>query len=163
MRFYAPRREVVTFPLPLTLDFTPGCRIAPVQNEFRIGEVSERSGVSIDTVRYYERRHLLPQARRSAGGYRIFTEESIKRVLFIKQAQELGFSLEEIGVLLTDRGCVRVRDLLDVKVAELDARVKSLQSFREKLSQYLVECEAELKEHPGSTDCPVLDEIAHLN
>ena len=134
-----------------------------MHSEFRIGEVAERSGVSIDTVRYYERRHLLPKAPRTAGGYRVFTKESIGRVLFIKQAQELGFSLEEIGELLTNNDCVRVRDLLDAKLSELDARMKSMQSFREKLSQYLIECEAELKKHPRSTDCPALDEIAHLH
>ena len=71
--------------------------------------------------------------------------------------------IEEIGVLLTNRDCERVRELLDAKLAELDARMASMQSFRAKLSQYLVECEAELKEHPGSRDCPVLDEITHLN
>jgi MerR family mercuric resistance operon transcriptional regulator len=91
-----------------------------VQTELRIGEVAKRSSVSIDTVRYYERRRLLPEVRRTAGGYRVFTPESVDRVLFIKQAQELGFSLEEIGVLLTDRDCVRIRDLLDVKVGGAD-------------------------------------------
>ena len=134
-----------------------------MQSEFRIGEVAEKSGVSVDTVRYYEHRNLLPKAARTSGGYRLFTSDSINRVLFIKQAQALGFSLEEIGVLLTDRDCVRVRDLLDTKVAELEARMASMQSFHEKLSQYLIECEAELKEHPGSRECPVLDEITHLN
>ena len=134
-----------------------------MHSEIRIGQVAEKAGVSIDTVRYYERRNLLPKAARTAGGYRLFTSDSINRVLFIKQAQELGFSLEEIGVLLTDHDCESVRELLDAKLAELDARMASMQSFRAKLSQYLVECEAELKEHPGSSDCPVLDEITHLN
>ena len=134
-----------------------------MQSEFRIGEVAERSGVSIDTVRYYERRNLLPRAARTPAGYRLFTSDSIDRVLFIKQAQELGFSLDEIGVLLTNCDCERVRDLLDAKVAELDARMASMQSFHGKLSQYLVECEAELKKHPGSNDCPVRDEITHSN
>jgi hypothetical protein len=60
---------------------------------FRIGEVAVRSGVSIDTVRYYERRNLLVKAARTPGGYSVFTSDSINRVLFIKQAQQLGFSL----------------------------------------------------------------------
>ena len=67
----------------------------------RIGEVALRSGVSIDTVRYYERRRLLPAARRTQGGFRLFTPETVERVQFIKQAQELGFSLDEIGEILT--------------------------------------------------------------
>src|SRR5215813_2668107 len=59
----------------------------------RIGEVAERAGVSIDTVRYYEKRRLLPTAPRTEGGFRLFTAETVERVQFIKQAQDLGFSL----------------------------------------------------------------------
>ncbi len=78
----------------------------------RIGEVALRAGVSIDTVRYYERRQLLPAAARTDGGFRLFTPDAVERVWFIKQAQELGFSLDEIGELLTTGGaekCRRVR------------------------------------------------------
>src|SRR5262245_58452909 len=88
----------------------------------RIGEVAERAGVTIDTVRYYEKRQLLPTASRTEGGFRLFTAETVKRVQFIKQAQELGFSLDEIGELLTIGGaseCRRVRDHLKVKLTEL--------------------------------------------
>jgi DNA-binding transcriptional MerR regulator len=74
------------------------------QSEFRIGEVAERAGVSIDTVRYYERRRLLPCAPRTQGGFRVFTGDAVERVCFIKQAQELGFSLDEISTLLTTGG-----------------------------------------------------------
>src|SRR5258705_5718149 len=118
-----------------------------MQHELRIGEVAMRSGVSIDTVRYYERRRLLPIAPRTSNGYRVFTQDAIERVLFIKQAQDLGFSLEEISTLLTTNGttdCLRVHDLLDIKLKELDARVKAMQEFRAKLTHYLAECEAEL-------------------
>lgn len=135
-----------------------------MHEELRIGQVAERSGVSIDTVRYYERRRLLPAAPRTAGGYRVFTSEAIERVLFIKQAQELGFSLEEISTLLTTKGtndCIRVHDLLDVKLTELDARMKAMRDFRLKLVHYLAECEEELKKHPNSAECPVVVEIAH--
>ena len=67
-----------------------------MNSELRIGEVARRTGVSTDTLRYYERLRLLPRSRRSSGGFRLFTAEHIARVRFIKQAQELGFSLEEI-------------------------------------------------------------------
>lgn len=130
----------------------------------RIGEVATRTGVSIDTVRYYERRRLLPVAPRTSGGYRVFTSDAIERVLFIKQAQELGLSLDEIGTLLTNDGindCRRVHDLLQVKLSELDARMKSLRKFRGKLSRYLDECEEELKKHGNTAECPVVVEIAH--
>jgi len=130
---------------------------------FHIGEVANRSGVSVDTVRFYERRHLLPVAPRKASGYRVFTTAAIERVRFIKLAQELGFSLDEIGTLLSvngDNECVRVHDLLVKKLGELDARMASMQYFRKLLTHYLAECEAELKKHPNSSDCPVLVEIA---
>lgn len=123
-----------------------------------------RSGVSIDTVRYYERRELLPLAPRTANGYRIFTPDTVDRVLFIKQAQDLGFTLDEIGTLLTTNGmsdCLRVHDLLDAKLKELDARMKAMREFRDKLQHYVAECEEELKKHPDSVDCPVVIEIAH--
>ncbi|MBP9109231.1 MAG: heavy metal-responsive transcriptional regulator [Pyrinomonadaceae bacterium] len=131
---------------------------------FRIGEVANRSGVSIDTLRFYERRKLLPPAPRTANGYRLFTLETIERVLFIKQAQELGFSLDEISRLLITNGtsdCLLVRDLLDAKLKELDTRMKSMREFQVKLTHYLAECEAELIKHPDSAECPVVVEIAH--
>jgi len=131
---------------------------------FHIGEVAERAGVSVDTVRYYERRRLLPTAPRTANGYRLFTSEAIERLLFIKQAQELGFSLDEIGALLANNGhneCLRVHDLITVKLVELDERLERMRGFRGKLKHYLAECEAELKKHPDSAECPVMVEIAH--
>jgi len=137
-----------------------------MQGEFRIGEVAMRAGVSIDTLRYYERRRLLPVAPRTAGGYRVFTIDAVERVLYIKQAQELGFSLEEIGILLANNGrneCRRVRDLLNVKLVELDDRLKRMQEFRGRLTGYLAECEEELKDHPNSAECPVVVEIAHTH
>ena len=135
-----------------------------MKTELRIGEVATRSGVSIDTLRYYERRELLPVAPRTACGYRMFSPETVDRVLFIKQAQELGFTLDEISTLLTTNGtsdCLKVHDLLDAKLTELDARMRSMREFRKKLSRYRAECEVEMKKHPDSSECPVVDEIAH--
>jgi DNA-binding transcriptional MerR regulator len=130
----------------------------------RIGELAARSGVSIDTVRYYERRKLLPLAVRSAGGFRLFPGESVERVRFIKQAQELGFSLDEIRGLLTTGGvqeCQRVRDILRTKLTELDERMKMLRAFRRTLSQHLTACEKELNERGGKAQCPVLVNLSH--
>src|SRR5207253_5130054 len=96
----------------------------------QIGEVAARFGVTIDTVRYYERRKLLPCASRSTGGFRLFLPETVERVRFIKHAQEMGLSLEEITQLLATRGgaaeCQKVRDLLYSKLAELDERMKKM-------------------------------------
>ena len=129
------------------------------RTELRIGEVASRTGVSIDTLRYYEKRRLLGRARRSSGGFRLFAEEAVERVLFIKQAQELGFSLAEIGGLLATGGadeCRNVRDLLQRKLIELDERLRAMKSFRHLLAKHLSACEGELKQHAESACCPVV-------
>ena len=130
-----------------------------MNSELLIGEVAKRAGVSIDTLRYYERVRLLPRSRRSSGGFRLFTPEHIARVRFIKQAQELGFSLEEIRDLLATGGaeeCRKVRDLLQRKLSELDERLKGMKGFRRVLAHHLSECEAELRQHGDSACCPVV-------
>ncbi len=128
----------------------------------RIGEVAARSGVSLDTLRYYERRRLLPLAPRTEGGFRIFPAETIERVRFIRQAQELGFSLDEIGELLIVGGeaeCRRVRDLLRAKLTELDERLKAMRQFRRTLASHLEACERELEQHGAAACCPVVVQI----
>ena len=132
----------------------------------RIGEVAERACVSIDTVRYYERRGLLPRAARTGGGFRLFGPEAVGRILFIKQAQALGFSLDEIGRLLAGGGrgaeeCRGVRDLLRTKLGELDERMRAMGEFRKTLADHLAACEGELREHGEGAECPVLVEISH--
>ena len=129
----------------------------------KIGELASSVGVSTDTVRYYERLSLLPHAGRTRSGYRLYSEEDIERLRFIKQAQTLGLSLEEIKALLPERGsglaeCQRVRDLLDAKIAELDARIAEARDFRAMLAAYKKECEATLSGKRGDC-CPVLSEI----
>lgn len=125
----------------------------------QIGEVAKRAGVSIDTLRYYEKLKLLPRPTRSSGGFRLFAPEHIERVRFIKQAQELGFSLHEIKGLLATGGaeeCRTVRDLLKCKLSDLDKRLKAMKDFRRVLTRHLSACEAELKQHTESACCPVL-------
>lgn len=137
------------------------------RSEFRIGEVAAQTGVSVDTVRYYERRRLLPRAGRTEGRFRVFGPEAIARIRFIKQAQALGFSLDEIEMLLTGGGegaaeCRSVRDLLRGKLSELDERMKSLKEFRKTLAHHLADCEEELKSHGEAAACPVIVEISHV-
>jgi MerR family transcriptional regulator, mercuric resistance operon regulatory protein len=129
-----------------------------------IGEVATRSGVSIDTVRYYERRKLLPPAPRSEGGFRLFSPETVERVRFIKQAQDIGFSLDEIEELLTTGGveeCRHVRDILRAKLTELDERLRKMREFRRSLSRHLDSCERELSQHGATAQCPVMVQISH--
>lgn len=132
-------------------------------SELQIGEASNRAGVSIDTVRYYERRKLIRCISRTAGGFRLFAPEVVERIRFIKQAQELGLSLDEIRQILTDgdgiEECSRVRDLLDAKVRELDERIDRMKKFRKVLQNNLRECERELAEHGKEAHCPVIVNI----
>lgn len=130
-----------------------------MDSELLIGEVARRLGVSVDTLRYYEKVRLLPRPARTSGGFRLFAPEHIERIRFIKQAQELGFSLEEIKGLLATGGaeeCRKVRDLLQRKLMELDDRLKAMKGFRRVLARHLLECESELKQHGESACCPVV-------
>jgi len=129
------------------------------QVEFRIGEVALRAGVSVDALRYYERVKLLPRANRSSGGFRLFGLDAIERVQFIKQAQELGLTLDEIKGLLTTGGaeeCRRVRDLLSKKIGELDDKMRTMKDFRRTLARHLSACERELETRGDSACCPVV-------
>lgn len=129
-------------------------------NRLQIGEVAAHSGVSVDTVRYYEQLKLLPRAARSSGGFRIFPAEAVERIRFIKQAQEMGFSLDEVKQLFsTDGGanqCRTVRNLLLEKLAELETKIDRMRSFKKVLKRHLTDCENELKAHGDESACPVM-------
>lgn len=137
------------------------------QSELRVGEVAARTGVSVDTVRYYERRRLLPRAARTHGGFRVFGPEAIERILFIKQAQGLGFTLNEVAQLLTGGGqgaaeCRGVRDLLRAKIAELDERMALMRDFRRTLARHLAACEGELEARGEAAACPVFVGVTQI-
>ena len=136
-----------------------------MSGELKIGELASAAGVSCDTIRYYERLKLLPRATRSSAGYRLYTGADVERTRFIKQAQTLGLSLDEIKFLLTSKGgareCQKVRDLLRAKLSELDRRLKVMRDFRRKLSAHLVACERQLEMAGDAAECPVLIQIAH--
>lgn len=128
----------------------------------RIGEVADRAGVSVGTIRYYEKRKLLPPSPRSEGGYRLFPVETMERVRFIKHAQEMGLSLDEITMLLTGGGvgtCEQMRDLLQAKLQEIGQRMKGLRAFARTLSRHLHACEKELAKGGAAAKCPVIVEI----
>ena len=126
----------------------------------QIGEVAALAGVSVDAVRYYEKRRLLDRAPRSAGGFRLFTPDAVERIQLIKQAQDLGLSLEEVKELLTGVGgaseCQRVSQLLREKIAEVDERLKKLREFKRTLSRHLAACESQLRQRDAAASCPVI-------
>lgn len=131
---------------------------------FTIGELAARTAMTPDALRYYERLGVIAPVRRTAGGYRVYTGETIERVRFIKQAQLHGLTLAEIRELLQveRRGgvgrCRRVQRLLQRKLAELDTRLMQLQEFRQSLRGYLAQCDRTLAESPEA-ECPVVEDL----
>ena len=133
---------------------------------FRIGELSAHSGLSRDALRYYERLGLMPHARRTTGGFRLYPPGTLDRLRFIKQAQLHGLTLREIRDLLgfQARGgrerCRSVQRLLTQKLADVDGRLQQLQEFRQTLRSYLSQCARVLG---GGTDeeCPVVRELSN--
>jgi DNA-binding transcriptional MerR regulator len=104
-----------------------------------IGEVAKRAGVSTPTIRYYEEVGLLVSALRSSAGYRRYTEGAVEELRFIRKAQALGFSLEEIGEILKlsragQTPCSHVLDLAKRHVAAVDERIAQLTRFRDQLA-----------------------------
>jgi Hg(II)-responsive transcriptional regulator len=111
----------------------------------RTSEVARQAGVNAQTLRYYERRGLLAAPPRSPGGYREYPGSAVRVLRFVKRAQELGFSLDEIeGLLhLADGGpdCAAVQDLVAVKVRDLEARIADLQRMRARLVDFAGRCD----------------------
>lgn len=132
-------------------------------NSVQIGEIAALAEVSVDTVRYYEKLKLLPKAARTNSGYRVFSVETAERIRFIKQAQEMGFTLSEIKQLFVSGGgenqCKSVRDLIQTKLTELEEKMQQMKSFKGFLNRHLVACENELTAHGKAAECPVLTTI----
>ncbi len=105
-----------------------------------IGEVARRTGVPTGTIRFYEREELIGAAPRSAGGYRVYSERAVQEIGFIKTAQNIGFSLDEIrDVLKLGRGgrmpCGRVVEACRTHLAEIDRRMAELRAFRSRFTK----------------------------
>lgn len=123
-----------------------------------IGEAAKQANVHIETLRYYERQGLVPQPRRSASNYRLFAEDTVRRVRFIKAAQELGFSLAEIRELLSLRAtprtrCTEIRQRAEAKVKAIEAKIASLQAMKRALAKLAGECSGD----GPVTACPILE------
>lgn len=126
-----------------------------------IGQLARRGGVHLETIRYYERRGLLPKPPRSLSGHRTFSKAAVRRVRFIKRAQAIGFSLQEIRELLSLRAtpeaqCVDVRTRAEAKLAEVEEKIRSLMAIRQALTRLITECSARRR---SLTDCPILDAL----
>lgn len=110
-----------------------------------IGALAKHAGVGVETVRFYERQGLLRQPPRRGVGYRTYPEEAIAQIRFIRQAQALGFTLEEAGALLKLRitpgtKCTAVRSRAVVKLSDVEAKIEQLQKIREALEKLVAAC-----------------------
>jgi MerR family transcriptional regulator, copper efflux regulator len=125
-----------------------------------IGEVARRVGIGVETVRFYERQGLISDPARSLSGYRQYDEETVARLLFIRQAKELGFTLNEIKELLSLRfdptsSCADVKGRAEAKIADVEEKIRTLQRIKKALVRLTEACSGD-----GPIDkCPILAAI----
>jgi MerR family mercuric resistance operon transcriptional regulator len=123
-----------------------------------IGSVAKLAGVPLTTMRFYERANVVRPAGRSGANYRLYSPDAVARIRFTRRAQELGFTLREVKELLAlrsggGRSCNKVRATASAKVADIEARIRSLKRMNRALARLARECET----HAGGAGCPLLD------
>ena len=127
----------------------------------RIGELARQTGCNIETIRYYERVGLLPHPPRSAGRYRLYETEDVRRLAFVRRARELGFTLDEVRTLLalsadhSDSTCGEVRRLAARHLADVRVKIADLRAIERALTEAVRRCDA--GQPPG---CPLIDTLS---
>jgi DNA-binding transcriptional MerR regulator len=129
----------------------------------KIGDVARRSGIGIETLRFYEKSGLLDKPGRTYSGYRMFSADVLDRLAFIKKAQMLGFSLQEIKQLIDDARsgqspCAEVREIVRRRLDELDERMREMRRYRRELAEALKQWDA-VGRAPGHI-CGLIEETA---
>jgi len=130
-----------------------------------IGELARQAGVGVQTVRYYERRRLLPKADRRPSGYRAFPAVALERLRFIRRAQELGFTLAEITDLLALRldphtTAADIKARAGQKIGEIERKISDLERIKHALTHLAGRCRGG---HAPTSDCPLLEALGPLN
>ena len=124
-----------------------------------IGRVAKAAGVNVETIRFYQRRKLLAEPTKPLGGVRRYSGEIVSRVRFIKRAQQLGFTLDEVKNLLAledGQSCKKTHDLAVTKLVIVEARVADLNRIRRMLKTLIAECET----GSGRIACPIISTLA---
>ena len=126
----------------------------------KTGELAATAGVNIQTVRFYERRGILPKPARTSGGYRNYSTDALRLIRFIKRAQELGFTLNEIEELLRLRdsrraSCAVVKAAGQAKMATVEAKIADLRAMKRALAVLLASCERNDRDR----QCPMLEAL----
>ncbi|MCF6136420.1 Hg(II)-responsive transcriptional regulator [Alkalihalobacillus berkeleyi] len=127
---------------------------------YQTGELAELSGVNKETIRYYERIGLLQEPPRNESGYRIYPEDALNRLKFIRKAQELGFTLMEVDRLLgvvdqDERRCENMSDFTSTKITEITQKISNLQQMKSILEDLNRRCE----ENDDLYACPVIERL----
>ena len=127
---------------------------------FTVGQLAKKANVNLETIRFYERRGLLPEPLRNKSGYRQYSIKELRRTEFIKRTQSLGFSLQEISDLLSLRvesgkTCGDVKQRVKVKLIDIEEKIETLQRMKEALLRLETNC-------PGKgplNECPILETL----
>lgn len=122
-----------------------------------IGHLAKTAEVNVETIRYYQRVKLITEPNKPTQGYRIYPEETLKRIKFIKRAQQLGFSLKEIEELLQlgEGHCEDVRQLAEIKRTQIDKQINDLKNLRNTLSQLITSC----KSDSDNSHCAIVETL----
>jgi len=127
-----------------------------------IGTLSKQSGVHLETIRYYERAGVLPKARRAANGRRVFDQQDVRRLAFIRHARELGFELASVRALLAlqekpELSCKSASDLASAQLSAVEGRINRLTVLREELKRMIRACK-----NKRVFDCRVIDALTKM-
>jgi MerR family mercuric resistance operon transcriptional regulator len=132
------------------------------QSSLPIGALADRVGVTVETIRYYQRRRLLREPARPAGGIRRYTDADVARVHFIKAAQRLGFSLDEVAQMLQlDDGaqCAQARRIATQRLADVRRRLEDLRRIEASLVELVERC----GRTRGRVNCPLIESLQQLD
>ena len=126
--------------------------------DLTIGQLAKKAQVNVETVRYYERRGLIPKPPRRKSGYRQYSQDIVARIQFIKRAKELGFSLKETSGLLSLRvdpstTCGDVKRRAEAKIADIEERIQDLQRMKKALTKLVALCSGE----GPTSECPIME------
>ena len=126
---------------------------------YNIGQLAAAAGVNVETIRYYQRRKLIPLPARPTAGARRYTDGDAERLHFIKRAQVMGFALSEVESLLNlraRRSCHTTRELAVAKLHSVDTRIRELRLLRKELASLVAECDVNIDD----SNCPIIDRLA---
>ena len=131
-----------------------------MRSSLTIGRLAKEAGINLETVRFYERQKLVPKPPRTSSGYRLYPPEAVRRLRFIRRAQELGFSLKEVRELLSLRASrsatsAAVRTKAEAKIADIESKIRTLEAMKQSLRKLTQTCNG----CAPVSECPILESL----